>query len=676
MGSILKLLLMRRVVATTSEFEDRLDLWRRGVHEPPKCSDLTCSADLAARAQFARMLPVLRHRGGSTGVVEPRSLIGKLGEEYAAALALNEAEHARDCEKSCASFYCGEGLPDSTLLETREISMGSVPPEDFASMFHYPLDLIKVTREPVVSAGEASRAVALAKAENVDGNVFPSGKYKLGGDWLVHLHGTRQWFNHLLERTLVRNIAASFPEIVTNASTLRAHSVAMLKYNSSHPRTDVHVDNGIIALTFALSNRSNYKGGGTYFEHLGESNLVEMDAGHATWRPGSVRHGGHRVTRGERYIIGAFFLLSDRVEHVRRLKNRGSNFRAEGDVATAATHFKWALEINPKCTTCLKDLAEALVVNGTLDAAEGTLRMALDLLPSDSDALFSLGVLLSQKGDHRAALEAYRQSAAVNPDDAELLYNLGLKLQQVEGSQEEERRMYARALEADPSFAKAHCNLGAAYAEAGDDDKAEHHLVAASQDPSVAVTALQNLAMLYEKRAQRGLAGFGALKTREAAIDVSTAADVHLSNAQKTWDHLRTIAPPDVARMATSKLLSLLKTRGRLVAIADIPSAITILEQATALDPSDAATWQALARACSLVGDNVQLGMTRLKDLGGFAVKLVPWGLPAVLFAGWMVYPALTPGFKQSLGLESPPPSGKTFEFDKADVGEVPELKS
>ena len=60
-----------------------------------------------------------------------------------------------------------------------------------------------------------------------------------------------------------------------------------------------------------------------------------------------MRHGGHRVTRGERYIIGAFLLLEDRVEHVRRMKNRGSKMRSAGDLAGAVKRFEWALEINP-----------------------------------------------------------------------------------------------------------------------------------------------------------------------------------------------------------------------------------------------------------------------------------------------------------------------------------------
>jgi len=45
----------------------------------------------------------------------------------------------------------------------------------------------------------------------------------------------------------------------------------------------------------------SYEGGGTFFEHMERGkDVLPMDAGHATFRPGSVRHGGHTVTSGER----------------------------------------------------------------------------------------------------------------------------------------------------------------------------------------------------------------------------------------------------------------------------------------------------------------------------------------------------------------------------------------
>lgn len=68
---------------------------------------------------------------------------------------------------------------------------------------------------------------------------------------------------------------------------------------------------------------------------MGQDSLVEMEQGQCTFRPGSVRHGGAKVTSGERYILGGFLLISDRVEHVRRLNNQGREARNRGDLSQA-----------------------------------------------------------------------------------------------------------------------------------------------------------------------------------------------------------------------------------------------------------------------------------------------------------------------------------------------------
>jgi len=250
---------------------------------------------------------------------------------------------------------------------------------------------------------------------------------------------------------------------------LRAHSVSLLKYNSSHPRTDVHVDNGILAMTLAMTPMDQYEGGGTFFEHF--DRVLPMDAGHGTFRPGSVRHGGHRVTSGTRYVLGAFLLLEDRVEHVRRLKNRGSSLRKRGDLDRAMQHFSWALSINPKCTTCLKDWAEILHSQGNYKEAEEKVRLALELLEEkDSDAFFSLGQILSGQGRNEECIQAYYKSLELNKEDAELLYNLGVKLDSLgEGQKEESNTMYARAIKVDPNFGGAWLNWGTNVAEYDND---------------------------------------------------------------------------------------------------------------------------------------------------------------------------------------------------------------
>ena len=400
--------------------------------------------------------------GTSTALEQKQKLLGdKFGSDFVNAIEKNKEEHSQDCTLSCETFYCakpssnddGKWDPSINLKGSsfKAFSFGGTPPEDFSEDFGFPLDLIKVSKgEPLFSADEAAQVIKIAQEEGVDNNEYKSGKYKLGGDWLSNLPNTRKWFNEKLETTLFPLLFDLFPEIVSSPSVLRAHSVSLLKYNVTHPRTDVHIDNGILAMTLAMTPQVEYQGGGTFYEHM--DSILQMDVGHGTFRPGSVRHGGHKVLKGTRYILGAFLLIEDRVEHVRRLKNRGSELRRIPDLEGAAKHFEWALAINPKCTTCLKDWAEILLTQKKYDEAESRLRQVLELLENrDSDALFSLGVILSEAGKDDESIEAYTKSVKLNAEDAELCYNLGIKLG-AKGDKKAEMAMYARATNADSKF--------------------------------------------------------------------------------------------------------------------------------------------------------------------------------------------------------------------------------
>lgn len=543
------------------------------------------------------------------------------GPDFEAAIQLNVLEHVEDCQRSCELFYCATENSTFTSHEMSSnntasansflsYSMGAVPPEDFAEQFGFPLDLIKVSQgTPFFSPAEAQAVLEMARDEGVDGNEYLSGKYKLGGNWLDQLPQTRSWFNRQLESTFFPQMAQLFPEIVSSPSVLRAHSVSLLKYNSSHPRTDVHVDNGILALTVAMSSRDEYEGGGTFFEHMGVDHVLQMDVGHATFRPGSVRHGGHRVTRGTRYVLGCFILLQDRVEHVRRLKNRGAALRRQGDLDNASRHFEWALAINPKCTTCLKDWAEVLQSQGNLSEAEAKLRRALELLENqDSDALFNLGVILSEQGRDEESVDAYRQSIALNAEDAELCYNLAIKLG-AQGRTSDETDLYRRAIEADPHFGGAWLNWGTVLAESGDLDGAENKFTQALNcGDEVAAKATMNLSILYHLRGE-ALAQEGDLETARAlAFRASKLAD----DSKQRIDALLTM---DGAASAGSHDLDSYRSKykphrlkcfrlvGQIHAgMGNLPSSEDTFRKATEAFPTDRTAWMMLGRVLQVQG--------------------------------------------------------------------------
>mmetsp|Transcript_18099 Transcript_18099/g.29632 ORF Transcript_18099/g.29632 Transcript_18099/m.29632 type:complete len:678 (+) Transcript_18099:140-2173(+) len=449
----------------------------------------------------------------------------KFGQPFLDAIEKNKAEHEADCERSCELFYCANDdannfdVWESSTTSFQSYSFGAVPPEDFSEEFQFPLDLIKVTQgEPLFSAKESAEVIKRAEAEGVDKNEYTSGKYKLGGDWLVNLPETREWFNRALEHKLFPILHHLFPEIIQSISVLRAHSVSLLKYNSTHPRTDVHIDNGILAMTLAMSPQSDYVGGGTFYEHMGVDHVLPMDVGHGTFRPGSVRHGGHRVTAGERYILGAFLLLEDHVEHVRRLKNRGAELRTSGDLVGAINHFEWALALNPRCTTCLKDWAEILLSQKNFVEAETKIRDALELLEGqDSDALFTLGLILSEQGKDEESIAVYKKSIELNGEDAELCYNLGIKLGE-QGDTKGELAMYKKTVSIDPNFGGAYINMGSILADKGDLESAEVMFLKATEcSEEVRTKGMFNLSLLLQQKANN-LATSGNLEEAKAAI--------------------------------------------------------------------------------------------------------------------------------------------------------------
>ena len=79
-----------------------------------------------------------------------------------------------------------------------------------------------------------------------------------------------------------------------------------------------HQDENTLSFTIALNDRSEYEGGGTFFERLRprgeasapfEETVLNADAGGVVAFPGRLRHGGKVVTAGRRYIIPLFIYV-------------------------------------------------------------------------------------------------------------------------------------------------------------------------------------------------------------------------------------------------------------------------------------------------------------------------------------------------------------------------------
>ena len=223
-----------------------------------------------------------------------------------------------------------------------------------------------------------------------------------------------------------------------------------------------------------------------------------MGQGHATFRPGAVRHAGNAVSGGVRYVIGGFIAVADRVEHVRRLNERGNRILlAEHDalgMLQAERLFRWGALLNPNCSLCYQNLGDVYLRLDQPADAEEALTQQLQLMPRDSDAYFALGNALrgqERPAEARAAFEAavaitpsdaeswvglagtlgalgdavgqegaYRAALALRPADVSSWINLAVTLSPLEDREGDVEAAFRAALLADPSDARAPLNLG------------------------------------------------------------------------------------------------------------------------------------------------------------------------------------------------------------------------
>jgi len=392
-------------------------------------------------------------------------------------LAANEEDHAAECAAACVPFFCGDAAATEGLPPFARHSIGPVPPNDYPGALDGPQQIF-VSEQPLFTAEECERVVAMAEAEGEGLPSTKSGKYQIGKAWIKDMPGVLSWFNGALERTLFPSLAALFPALVSDASQLRAHSVAVLKYNATHPRTDLHVDDALLAFTVALSPSDSYEGGGTYFEHI--DRVLHMPQGHVTFRPGMVRHGGSAISSGLRYVVGGFIAVADKVEHVRRLNERGNRLllmpsQTPQTLTRAERLFSLGLELNPRCSLCNSNRGDALIRLERHAEAEEAYRAQTALLARDNDAWFGLGVALRAQKRNEEAMAAYAQALDIEPDDYNAVLNLAIVLGE-EKRYEEEAALYSHAVALRPNDVKAYINLGISYTSSDKFEEAEDAL--------------------------------------------------------------------------------------------------------------------------------------------------------------------------------------------------------
>lgn len=295
----------------------------------------------------------------------------------------------------------------------------------------------------------------------------------------------------MVKTRLFEVLRDKFPDFVGDSTeNLVVDNAYMFKYTAKPGlRTEIHTDAGCLSFTFALNSNSNYEGGGTYVEGLTlvdeegkrtkTNNILEMDVGQCTVRPGGLRHGGNPLESGVRYIVGGFCMHKKKVETVRMLLEPSDDENVEREALEAAIAF------NAKSDLPYARLAHIYEKNGDQSKALNVVEDCLAIAnPASASAAYHLGTASYKSGDYQKCIRMMRICLDVDPKDGDALQSLYQSYAKL-GMADEEREVLRRVVSApgvsSRVLANAHVNIGVSCEDV--DDEVGHYLDAINHDP-------------------------------------------------------------------------------------------------------------------------------------------------------------------------------------------------
>ena len=145
--------------------------------------------------------------------------------------------------------------------------------------------------------------------------------------------------------------------------------------------------------------------------------------------------------------IGLFFLLiaattvdAQKVE--RDLIRKGNRMYNDSVYENAEVNYRKALEINPKSTVAMYNLANTLMQQNKLQEAMEQFAGAAKVekeKPNLAQIYHNMGVIFQSQKDYAKAIEAYKESLRNNPKDDETRYNLALAQKLLKDQQQDQQ---------------------------------------------------------------------------------------------------------------------------------------------------------------------------------------------------------------------------------------------
>ena len=318
--------------------------------------------------------------------------------EHAAAVAAQEVRWALDYEP----------LPHTFTDSDFEIAT-RVPPSyagpDAASL--HDGGIVHETTAPILASHECTRLIAEVESMLCTRESNPLTYGQGQGDTLyavpaverrvVHVHAMSVFGSTWLQQKLRTHF---FPMVAERYGLdpwqLAVDDALIVGYDAAVNATQMpaHRDSALVTVNVALSDAADYEGGGTLIEASGA--VLRMDQGHAALHASGVRHAGHHITAGRRWVM-VLFVVSREVPQLA--------WRCAEHAAISKVQAQEAMRDN-------RDPAQVVAA---LEAAEVYLEAAASLAPADHEILHARCGLHAMRGEEAEARQCAAKAVAAYP---------------------------------------------------------------------------------------------------------------------------------------------------------------------------------------------------------------------------------------------------------------------
>ena len=340
---------------------------------------------------------------------------------YSDGLRANIADHISERELSASLGFqrAAAAVSVDVPIASHQVSklalgMGDACPFDSD-------ELIYETRAPLLSAAECAAVRREASARISEGASSSFTMTSTNRDVAVHdLPETLAWLNGGALARVASLAARCFPGAVDRAEHVWVYRGLVICYDADAGLTHqpVHRDGALISCVVPLSASSEYEGGGTYVEPLERAFALEQ--GCALLHPSAIRHAGHRITSGQRWVLVLFLngLELSEGDHGRRFHARAREFLAasqeEEEEGEEAEEEAEAAEAEAEAAEEEAEEGD----DGDGEETDGEMQCLLHALratdESDHEVWYDLGARAHDLGDTREALRLYERACALN----------------------------------------------------------------------------------------------------------------------------------------------------------------------------------------------------------------------------------------------------------------------